>query len=155
MPRSSIEDLPPFPEGLNLAPIARISSRKLLDGDRDEAVRVLEATQTYGFFYLDLQDSPRGERLLEHSEQLLAVAQRVFDQPDEEKRRHMLEKGKSLFGYKAAGTVKKTDKDARPDATEFFNVSKDHVHGVTASRSIPAEIEEAKALFQEFTRGGP
>ena len=152
--KSSIQDLPPFPEGLNLAPIAEISSRKLLDGDPAEAARVLQATQTHGFFYLKLMDTPEGERLLAHAEELLALAKTVFDHPEEEKLTYQLEKGKSLFGYKAAGTVKKTDKDARPDTTEFFNVAKDHVHGVTASRSYPPEIVAATPLFQAFTKEG-
>ncbi len=134
MAHSSIHDLPPFPSGLPLAPIAQVSSRKLLAGDAAEGARVLEAMQTYGFFYLDLQDSPEGERMLAHSEALLALAKEAFALPIEEKMPFHLERGGSLFGYKAAGTVKKTDKNARPDTTEFFNVSKDHVHGLTASR---------------------
>jgi isopenicillin N synthase-like dioxygenase len=124
MVKSSIDILPPFPDNVPLVPIARISSRKLLDGDDEEGKHVLEACQTYGFFYLDLTDSPSGEALLEQSEKLLELSKVAFKPPKEEKMKYELQKGVSLFGYKAAGTVKKTDKDLRPDTTEFFNVAK-------------------------------
>ena len=59
-----------------------------------------------------------------------------------------------MFGYKAAGTVKKTDPHLRPDSTEFFNIAKDHMHGVAPSRSYPAEVEAARPLLRDFTRRG-
>jgi len=122
MSNQYLESLPPFPESLRLAPIARISSRQLLSGDSNEGIRVLEACQTYGFFYLDLRDSPSGESLLEEAERLLNLSHTAFAPPIEEKKKYELQKGVNLFGYKPAGTVKKTDKDLRPDTTEFFNV---------------------------------
>jgi isopenicillin N synthase-like dioxygenase len=124
MVKSAIDSLPPFPDNVPIAPIARISSRKLLEGDSQEAKNVLEACQTYGFFYLDLTDSPSGEALLEQSEKLLELSKIVFQPPREEKMKYELQKGVNLFGYKAAGAVKQTDKDLRPDATEFFNIAK-------------------------------
>lgn len=154
MVRSSILDLPPLPEGLNLAPIARISSAKLQSGDAAEGARVLEAARTYGFFYLDLSDSPAGEALLADSEALLAVAKEAFAAPADAKRRYLLQKGVSMFGYKAAGTVKATDPERRPDSTEFFNVAKDHVHGVAPSREYPPAVEAARPLLRDFTRRG-
>ena len=35
---------------------------------------------------------------------------------------------------------------------EFFNVSKDHCHGLAPSRVYPAEISENMPLFKSFTR---
>jgi hypothetical protein len=64
---TSHTDLPPFPDGLPLAPIAKISHAKLLQHDKDEAARVLEACRTHGFFYLDLMDSESGEEILKQS----------------------------------------------------------------------------------------
>jgi isopenicillin N synthase-like dioxygenase len=153
MVKSSIDALPPFPQNLHLAPIAQISSRKLLDGDKTEGEKVLEACQTYGFFYLDLRDSEVGEALLEESEKLLALSQKAFNEHDiAEKRKYHLQKGVSMFGYKAAGTVKNTDKDLRPDTTEFFNIAKDHMHGIAASRDYPSTIENARPLLKAFTK---
>lgn len=148
----SHDDLPPFPDGLPLAPIARISHLKLLQQDPTETDRVLEACRTHGFFYLNLTDTDEGQTLLKESEDILGVAYRAFDKPVEEKKQYALLKGVSLFGYKSAGTVKQTDPEKRPDTTEFFNVAKDHMHGVEESRTYPSEILDNKPLFQEFTK---
>ncbi|GAB1311252.1 Fe2OG dioxygenase domain-containing protein [Madurella fahalii] len=149
-----LSHLPPFPEDIPLAPIAVISYRKLLAGDSSEAAQVLEAARTYGFFYLDLQGVPEGEALLTESEQFHALAKDVFSIPLDEKLQYALQRGVSLFGYKPAGTVKTTDKDQRPDTTEFFNISKDHMHGVAPSRSYPPQIGRQRPLLQSFTRHG-
>lgn len=155
MAQSTIDALPPFPSDLHTAPIAQISSRKLLDGDKEEGQRVLEACQTFGFFYLDLRDSEDGQRLIDEAEGCLELAKKSFAsrKPEEHNQWH-LQKGVSMFGYKAAGTVKKTDKEARPDTTEFWNISKDHMNGFAESREYPPEIEEAKPLLKNFTRDG-
>jgi isopenicillin N synthase-like dioxygenase len=153
MAQATIDSLPPFPNDLHTAPIAQISSRKLLDGDKDEAQRVLEACQTFGFFYLDLRDSSEGKRLIDGAEACLELAKTSFGarDPEEQKKWH-LQKGVSMFGYKSAGTVKKTDKEARPDTTAFWNLGKDHFHGFTESRDYPPEIEDARPLVKRFTQ---
>ena len=151
---SPTANLPPFPEGLSLAPIAVVSHQKLLDGDGDEASRVLAAAQSHGFFYLDLQGTSPGETLLAEAEQLHALAKAVFSVPLPEKRQYGLERGVSLFGYKPAGAVKTTDRDQRPDTTEFFSIAKDHLHHITPSRPYPPEIESHRPLLQSFTQHG-
>ena len=151
---SPTSNLPPFPEGLSLAPIAVVSSQKLLDGDGNEATRVLAATQGHGFFYLDLQGTSPGETLLAEAEQLHALAKAVFSVPLPEKRQYDLERGVSLFGYKPAGAVKTTDRDHRLDTTEFFCIAKDHLHHVTPSRPYPPEIESHRPLLRSFTHHG-
>jgi len=150
--KSSLANLPPFPEDLPTAPIAIISSQKLLDGDPDEGKRVLEACQTYGFFYLDLNDSTEGENLIDEAEQLLELSKEAFKPAVEEKMPFHLQKGVSMFGYKAAGTVKNTDKDLRPDTTEFFNISKDHMHDIAPTRTYPPAIMEHRDLLKAFTK---
>lgn len=149
---SSLSSLPPFPSNLPHAPIARISSADLLSSSSASATAaVLQACQTYGFFYLDLRDSPLGRALVAEAEQLLSLAKESFRQlSPEEKNAFHLEKGVSLFGYKAAGTVKQTDAARRPDSTEFWNVGKDHVHGIVASRPYPEVIMREKELFKGF-----
>ncbi|KAK4158170.1 hypothetical protein C8A00DRAFT_11035 [Chaetomidium leptoderma] len=150
----SFDAIPPFPDNLPLAPIAIISYQKLLNGDHDEAGRVLEAAKTYGFFYLDLQDTAQGETLLTESEQLHALARNAFALPLHEKLQYALQRGVSLFGYKPAGTVKATDRDQRPDTTEFLNISKDHLHNIhtPTTRSYPPQVDAHKPLLQSFTR---
>ncbi len=148
----SHSELPPFPDGVPLAPIARISHSKLLKNDAEEAERVLEACRTHGFFYLNLTDNDDGQKLLEESEDLLSLACNAFDSPVEEKRKFALVKGLNLFGYKENGTIKLTDPEKRPDTTEFFNVAKDHMNDITESRTYPADITDSKNLFQAFQR---
>lgn len=151
---STSGSIPDFPDNLPFAPISIISYQKLLNEDDREAVRVLEAAKTRGFFYLDLQSAPEGETLLTESEQLHALARDVFATTLEDILQCALERGVSLFGYKPAGTVKTTDKDLRPDTTEFINISKDHLHGVTPSRQYSPQIEQQKPLLQSFTEHG-
>lgn len=150
--KTSLDELPPFPEDVPTAPIAAISLPKLLANDDAECQRVLQACQGHGFFYLDMRDCSEGEALLDEAEQLHEVAKGAFDHPFEEKNKYALQKGVSLWGYKEAGTVKKTDPNKRPDTTEFFNISKDHMHGVTPARDYPAEIEDAKPILKDFTK---
>ena len=145
-------DLPPFPADVPLAPIARISAADLLSSDPFAIVAVLTACQTHGFFYLDLSTAPDGQALLSEATQLQSLAGIAFDIPLEEKMSHHLQKGVSMFGYKAAGTVKQTDKDLRPDLTEFYNIGKDHLHGIVPSRSYPAAVDDARPLLKSFTR---
>ncbi|KAL1879143.1 hypothetical protein VTK73DRAFT_7262 [Phialemonium thermophilum] len=153
MVRFSIEDLPPFPEDLHLAPIATISSARLQERDPTETARMIEACQTYGFFYLDLRDTKEGEQLLNDSEALLELAKEVFALPAEEKLQYHLKKGVSLFGYKAPGTVKLTDPERRPDSTEFFNIGKDLVQGLAPGWPYPPAITAARdPLLNGFTR---
>jgi isopenicillin N synthase-like dioxygenase len=147
----SIGEFPAFPDALHAAPIARVSSRALLAKEDAACIQVLEACQTYGFFYLDLTDSPQGNQLLEEASQLYDVATDAFKAPLEEKMAYHLQKGVSLFGYKAAGTVKQTDREQRPDLTEFWNVAKDHLHGVVPTRAYPPPIEAARPLITAFT----
>jgi isopenicillin N synthase-like dioxygenase len=147
----SINEFPPFPDDLHSAPIARVSSLALLAKEKAACTQVLEACRTYGFFYLDLSDSPEGSELLEEASQLYDLAVDAFKMPLAEKMNYHLQKGVSLFGYKAAGTVKQTDKEQRPDLTEFFNVAKDHLHGVAPTRDYPPAIEAARPLLKAFT----
>ncbi|KEF59940.1 uncharacterized protein A1O9_04788 [Exophiala aquamarina CBS 119918] len=150
--KSSLLDLPPFPADVHTAPIATVSLAKLLSKDASEGASALEACRTHGFFYLNLTATPLGDDLLSESEELLQVSQQAFDHPIETKRQYALVKGVSLFGYKEAGVVKQTDPEKRPDTTEFFNVSKDHLHGVAESRTYPDEVTSNKELFQAFTK---
>jgi isopenicillin N synthase-like dioxygenase len=150
--KSSSKDLPPFPENVPIAPIASISLEKILSGDNDEGAAALEACRTHGFFYLKLTSNNIGQDLLSDSEDLLGLSHRAFDHPNSEKDPYELIKGVSLFGYKKPGTVKATDPNQRPDTTEFFNISKDHLHGVAPTRDYPAEITDSKPLLQSFTK---
>ena len=145
-----MRELPPFPEDLPTAPISNISFAKILAKDAAEAKKVLEACRTHGFLYLDLQSCPEGQALVKESELLLKIAKGFFTSPLEEKRKFALVKGRSLAGYKEAGSIKKTDQDKRPDATEFLSIFKDHMLGIMPSRNYPDDIMAAKSLIEAF-----
>ncbi|KAG5763938.1 hypothetical protein H9Q72_007989 [Fusarium xylarioides] len=134
--------LTPFPDDVPTVPIARISYSKLKRSEENEMIKVLKASQSDGFFYLDLIDDFAGQALLKDTEDVLTISKRALNIPLDKKMECLAERGKQMFGYKPAGAVKQTDKDARPDTTEFFNVSKDHLLGNSESRKYPAEITD-------------
>ncbi|KAH8820729.1 hypothetical protein F5884DRAFT_58795 [Xylogone sp. PMI_703] len=147
----SLNSLLPFPEDVRTAPIATVVLSKLLDGDHVEGQKVLAACKTHGFFYLDMRGCREGESLLDESERLRQLAVKAFSLPLEEKMKFRMASG-SLFGYKEAGTTKSTDKTRRPDMTEFFNVAKDHMHGVASSIEYPDVLLAETPLLKAFTR---
>ena len=150
--KSYFEDLPPFPDDIPVAPIARISLTKLLASDPTESAAVLHATRTAGFFYLDMRNDKSGENILTESESLVSLASTAFKAPMAAKEEYALVKGVSLFGYKEAGTVKQTDPSARPDSTEFFNIAKDHLNDIAPSRTYPPAILAQRDLVASFQR---
>ncbi|KIX92303.1 uncharacterized protein Z520_12049 [Fonsecaea multimorphosa CBS 102226] len=145
--------IPPFPTDLVHAPIAEISSKALLEKDPASTAAVLQACQTYGFFYLDMADSEPGRELLTEAEQLHDLSKKALTLPFEEKDKYDFRKTGSFFGYKPAGTVKLTDKSQRPDSTEFFNIGKDCLFGVSPSRTYPEIIQDARPLLEAFCKG--
>lgn len=56
-------ELAPFPEGFQCIDLPRISLDKLLNDDDEEAQKIFDICTTTGFFYLDLNDHPKGEKL--------------------------------------------------------------------------------------------
>lgn len=147
------ESIPPFPDDVVHAPIAEISSRRLLAKDPDTTAAVLQACQTYGFFYLDMTDSAPGCDLVAQAQQLYPLSKATLTLPFEEKDQYDFRKAKSFFGYKPSGSVKTTDKAQRPDTTEFFNIGKDCLFDVAPSRPYPEVIQRARPLLREFTKG--
>ncbi|KAM0313767.1 hypothetical protein ACHAPQ_011971, partial [Fusarium lateritium] len=144
--------LPPFPEDVPIVPIARLSYNKLTSSEENEMRNVLRASQADGFFYLDLTDSAIGQALLNESKNILELSKEALNLPLEEKIVFLAEKGKEMFGYKPAGAVKKTDRDSRPDTTEFFNVAKDHLLRNSTTRNYPKEISEHQEDLSKFAR---
>ncbi|KAF4495887.1 Gibberellin 2-beta-dioxygenase 8 [Fusarium agapanthi] len=132
--------LPPFPDDVPTVLIARISKSKLKCSNENEMIKVLKASQSDGFFYLDLTYDSAGESLLNDTEDVLAISKRALNIPLDQRMECVAERDREMSGYKPAGAVKQTYKDARPDTTEFFNVSKDHLLGNSESRNYPAEI---------------
>lgn len=121
------DDIPPFPNDVPLAPLLRISLRKLISGEKDEIDRLWEACCELGFFYLDLRDGynvvPRGLGLPEQKElwdnvwrEHVEVEQDVQENTDmSTEARHVLDEDE--IGVDGDRLLK--------DADELFNVGEE------------------------------
>lgn len=61
-----IRNLPetvPFPDGYPVIELPKISLKKLLEHDQDEIRNIWNICKTTGFFYLNLNDHPKGIKL--------------------------------------------------------------------------------------------
>jgi len=119
--------IPPFPDDVPTAPLLRLSSGKLLAGDRVEYKRLFQASTDIGFFYLDLSDTKQGSSLLGDADNLFQVGERLFELSLEEKKQYDFSGQNSYFGYKAQG-VAVVDKQGNLDRNEFYNGSLHYVH---------------------------
>ena len=77
----------PFPDGLPVINLARISLAKLLDDDEQEAALLFEVCKDKGFCYLDLMSHEKGVKLAKEAELVHQAAKRFFDTPVDEKRK--------------------------------------------------------------------
>lgn len=90
---------PPFPNNVTSAPLLRVSLSKLLKYDEEESQHLYAACKDLGFFYLDLQDSSKGQSILEDANKLFNVGEELFDLNLEDKRSYDFSEQKSYFGY--------------------------------------------------------
>ncbi len=77
----------PFPDGLPIINLARISLAKLLDGDEQEAALLFDVCKDKGFCYLDLMSHEKGVKLVKEAEQVHQAAKEFFGAPVDEKRK--------------------------------------------------------------------
>ena len=77
----------PFPDGLPVINLARISLAKLLDGDEQEAALLFEVCKDKGFCYLDLTSHEKGLKLAKQAEKVHQAAKEFFGAPVTEKRK--------------------------------------------------------------------
>ncbi len=74
---------PAFPGGakVDVAPLQTVDFGKLLARDHAEVQKLLSACVTHGFFYLDLQTSDVGRKILEDEQGVLRFMENYFAQP--------------------------------------------------------------------------
>ena len=70
------------------AKIDTVDLARLANSDPAEVERLLNASQSPGFFYLNLQNHHSGERLLADLAGIYGIARRYFDQADDQKIKH-------------------------------------------------------------------
>jgi hypothetical protein len=112
---------PPFVEGVETAPLVSISLAKLEANDTAESQAFFKASKELGFFYLNMEGSALGEKIVFGAEQLNRVQQEFSNLPDEEKDQFAREKLDPFFGYRILHEVKNNDGVTRRD--ENYNVS--------------------------------
>lgn len=113
---------PPFPDGIKTAPLVSLSLDKLEKGDENESKAFFEAAQNLGFFYLQLQGSDLGEKLVKEAEQLNDLQKQFYQRPQEEREEFAREKIDDFFGYRQA-KLDITDENGNERRNETYNVS--------------------------------
>ena len=113
---------PPFPDNITTAPLVTISLAKLEAGNEDESKAFFEASKNLGFFYMKLEGSSLGERMVDEAEQLHKIQQEFFKRPNEEKEIYSREKIDPFFGYRNV-PLKEKDEQGREKRNETYNVS--------------------------------
>jgi len=116
-------ELPPFPDDVPIAPLVTISLRKLTESPSTvEHDRLFSAAKGLGFFYLDVQDTPEGTKLLNQADDMFDLMDKFFSLPVEEKAKYDFAAKKSYFGYKGIGKEVVDGKGTR-DKNEIYNVT--------------------------------
>ena len=95
----------PWPEGVKTIHLETISLSKLLDGDATECKRVFEICTREGFFYLNMDDHPKGKKMWEDACGACAASQEFFPNLSmEEKQRFKLRDRIGVYdtGYETA-----------------------------------------------------
>ncbi|KAI1661762.1 oxidoreductase [Daldinia decipiens] len=111
----------PFPEGLPIIDLPRVSLKGLLENDEDESRKVFEISIKTGFFYLDLTDHPIGQKLLQEGNEVCRIGQEVLPNLSmEEKLAYKARDRSGVFdmGYKCPSV----GKNGQPKFSEAFNI---------------------------------
>ncbi|EXJ69879.1 uncharacterized protein A1O5_06952 [Cladophialophora psammophila CBS 110553] len=141
---------PPFAEGLPTAPLVSISLRKLEANDDGESHSFFTASKELGFFYLDMEGSALGEKIVAQAEQLHAVQKQFHALPNEEKERFLREKLDPFFGYRILGT--REMEDGTVVRNENYNMRKDDLIGNCKPLPCPDLIRQNWQLLGDYAR---
>ncbi|KJZ72349.1 hypothetical protein HIM_08275 [Hirsutella minnesotensis 3608] len=142
------KQVPPFPSGLPLAPLQKLSLKKLQDADEQESASLFRAAREWGFCLIDLQSSAQGESLLQLAEKMFDLTTKTFALDYDELLRHAYNPPHDLTGYKRKGVLK-TD-DGKVDCMELYTVNQDDIVGNKPARSNAEPIEANRATIKQF-----
>ncbi|KAI1842670.1 hypothetical protein JX265_002725 [Neoarthrinium moseri] len=146
------EDIPPFPAGLQTAPLYTIPLAGLRSGDEVTAKNTLKACQDLGFFLLDLRGDRLGDTVIEEVDQLFNVGKDLMNLPYDEKEKYLHDAPKSFLGFKPRGHAK--IETSEPDRFEWFNIGQDGLLGNTAPQRLPPLIHDRHSLLTSFVEHG-
>jgi hypothetical protein len=119
---TSHHTLPPFPDGLQTAPLASVSLRKLQDGDAAESSSFFRSCKDLGFFYLDMLGCDLGETIVKEAEELNQLQQVFWKLPYEVKDIYGRPHLDPFYAYRYSETSR-TDENGVPYRNENYNVS--------------------------------
>lgn len=138
---------PPFPDDVTTAPLVSVSLFKLENGDKDESKAFFEAARNLGFFYLDLEGSDTGERIVEEAERLNKIQKEFYDRPQEEREEYARERIDSFFGYRQS-KIEGTNDDGSSKRNEIYNASGTGVTFRSPDTNAPCRCE--KTILSEM-----
>ena len=167
-------DIPPFPEDVPIAPLLRLSLKKLVENDPEEVERLWQASCDVGFFYLDCrgavesskhdsaQDLPEaitkkgkvnGDSLLKDAAAMFEFGPKVFQLPLEERKKYDYTDQPTFFGYKGYGRGV-VDAKGTPDRSELWNLSKDDMLDLSERLPNPEVLQNDsnREIIRSFMR---
>lgn len=112
---------PPFAEGITTAPLVSVSLSKLEANDAAESRAFFEASKNLGFFYMNMEGSALGERLVSQAEQLHGIQKEFHSLSNQEKDEYARERIDPFFGYRLTGEFEMADGTIQRNET--YNVS--------------------------------
>src|ERR1700742_4609019 len=118
--QTSHNQYPPFASGLRTAPLVSISLAELESNSASESSAFYKASKELGFFYLNMEGSVLGEKIVSQAEQLHVVQKQFHALPDELKEEYLREKIAPFFGYRILGT--REQEDGTVGRNENYNV---------------------------------
>ncbi|KAF4460671.1 gibberellin 20-oxidase [Fusarium albosuccineum] len=135
MPSATRDDVP-------TASFETINFSALERRDAKEIDRLMEASRTAGFFYLDFTNSGAA-RLPKQKRDLLQVMEEYFGQPDDIKQ--LDGRGKSTRGYVKKGTFTAVDPNSPDESFEHLAIST-HELGTNLAATLPTLFKKAGTL---------
>lgn len=97
---TSHHTLPPFAQGLRTAPLVSISLAKLESASPVESETFFDACKNLGFFYLDMNASQLGERMVSEAEELNVLQKEFFELSNAVKEEYGREKLHQFYAYR-------------------------------------------------------
>lgn len=143
----------PFPDGLPTVELECISLAKLLNDDEEEAHRLFRVCKEEGFCYIDMEDHPKGLKLLDDAHEVHKAGKAAFDSTSMEEKytfkpRASYETGLLDTGYKELGL----DKDGNCNKLELLNISQAGFFSGREEYVLPPWLAKYSDLFRTILR---
>ncbi|GKZ26049.1 hypothetical protein AbraIFM66951_005081 [Aspergillus brasiliensis] len=139
---------PPFPTDTPTIDLPILSFHQLQSGNTTEAEKLYAASREWGFFLLDLQDSPDGTTLLHDAETMFDLDTELYSLDQTTLDQYAYNAPKDITGYKRMGALK-TD-DGKLDHIHLYSINQDDILGNRAPRTNAPPIEAHRPQIQSF-----